>query len=91
MADKTIKNEQKTQTFEWEHIFPNGRNLTVVVTVDLDKDEVVGARYATGRLLDRSDFEDLVDSLTQNADGAGPSGYGGTFKDLIQQHVEDRP
>ena len=53
----------------WEHIFPDGGKRTVLVTVVNEK--VTRIVYMNGNLLERSDYEDVLESLEQNADMAG--------------------
>lgn len=54
---------------EWEHIFPDGLKRQVNVTVE--NDEVTTITYPDGTLLESSDYEDVKESLEQNADMAG--------------------
>jgi hypothetical protein len=55
--------------FEWEHIFPNGEKRTTIVTVGNEK--VISIVYNDGKLLERTDFQDVLESLEQNADMVG--------------------
>ena len=56
------------KTLEWEHIFPDGIRRIVKVNLTLQVDTITNL---DGSFLTQSDYEDVLESLEQNADMAG--------------------